>query len=514
MPVADLRRLEREVRRLTYELDVAGRQVPHLRALVEGTSDLLALLDEDGVVVEHNRAFAQAMDPTADELAGVDVRGLFYRDGACTESLLSTREFAKIEGPARVHGFAKPGRAIEIDLDWTTLCDRRLVVLAARLLDTESQEARELHEARLQVQELAERLSQERRQERIARHESLSVLAGTLAHDMNNAFAIVYGNLEALRNSTDDPLHLSLISDIFDGAHAARELLERLRSFGRGAQPILSRLHLQPWIQAMVRQVARSSGSVIGLSLPEAPAWVHADEMQLTQVLINLLTNALEASGDVAEIELRLEPTRGASPGWELEVLDRGPGIPGPSLAKLFEPFYTTKATGSGLGLASSRRIVQAHRGWIDAHNRPSGGARLRVWLPAAVNGHPPELSHVQILLVQVQGRVQDALVHTLHSLDANVHTAADASEALSKYRRLCSSTAQPIAILDLSADDASAGLQMLARLQDLDRSVSALALVPRTDRDLSESYRKLGFRAHVTLPCDPPELVAAILAC
>ena len=113
--------------------------------------------------------------------------------------------------------------------------------------------------------------------------------------------------------------------------------------------------------------------------VPVEPA--HFDAAQIEQVLINLVKNADEAGGDPGEVTLAIKH---AAQNWRIEVADRGPGMSDTVLAQALLPFYSTKRSGTGLGLALAREIVEAHGGRIGLANREGGGLRVTVSLPAA----------------------------------------------------------------------------------------------------------------------------------
>jgi signal transduction histidine kinase len=118
--------------------------------------------------------------------------------------------------------------------------------------------------------------------------------------------------------------------------------------------------------------------------LPGQPVWAEFDASQIKSVLVNLLMNALEAMprGGVVRLQLHLPEMNQI----RLVVEDTGHGIPREMLTTVFEPFVSTKATGTGLGLAVTKRLIEEHGGHITVENRPEGGARFTITLPATMN--------------------------------------------------------------------------------------------------------------------------------
>jgi signal transduction histidine kinase len=150
-------------------------------------------------------------------------------------------------------------------------------------------------------------------------------------------------------------------------------------------------------LSALVRHVAvllQPAAGRAGVTMdiaaePHARAVASVDRQQVEQVLFNLTLNAIEASPRGEQVTIAVRPVKDAV---TIEVLDRGPGVPPERLARIFEPFYTTKEKGTGLGLAISQRIMKAHGGRIEVGPRPGGGTVVRFELPAGdpVGGAPP----------------------------------------------------------------------------------------------------------------------------
>ena len=203
-PTAKERRLAREVKRLRYELEVSGRQTPMLRAIIEGSPDALALLSLSGEVVEHNRAFGKLADADV-PCHGRSVAECLGRpttaSGAPITELLDHEVLsASLEDPQTLVG-ALGDDLIEARL--SGFGEDRGVVLALRVLDTEARQARELSQARARLQALGLQLEKQRQMDEAERLESLSMLAGSLAHDLNNALACILQNAELAREQVE-----------------------------------------------------------------------------------------------------------------------------------------------------------------------------------------------------------------------------------------------------------------------------------------------------------------------
>ena len=127
---------------------------------------------------------------------------------------------------------------------------------------------------------------------------------------------------------------------------------------------------------------AEQQSICVSIQQPQGPVVVHADPEQLRQLLLNLSLNALDAIGHDGKIEIRVQPAEQG--GAIVRVIDSGAGISQAVRNRLFEPFVSTKESGTGLGLTTCRRIVEDHGGRIDVADNPSGGAVFRVWLPAS----------------------------------------------------------------------------------------------------------------------------------
>lgn len=230
------------------------------------------------------------------------------------------------------------------------------------------------------------------------KRESLGVLAAGLAHDFNNLLTIVLGNTALVRQElpAGAPLQL-LLNDIQTAADAAAALTRQMLAYGGkapGTVQLVSLSHIVREMAALLHSVI-SKKAVVRFDLAtELPA-IEADPTQIRQIVMNLITNASDALGGACgTITLRTSvaargaanslPARLAAGTYvSLEVIDTGSGMDEATRAKIFDPFFSTKFTGRGLGMSAVLGIVQAHRGSIEIASELGRGTTVRVLLPA-----------------------------------------------------------------------------------------------------------------------------------
>ncbi len=206
---------------------------------------------------------------------------------------------------------------------------------------------------------------------------ALGELAAIVAHEVRNPVTVVYGALAVLRHKKREPEDTELFAIIEHEANRLRRLVAQLLEVVR---PFELRYALRPITEVVRDAVALATGGAaeadieIELATP-SPESVECDDVLLGQALSNLVANALEAPGrrSPVRVRARLETAGAAAPTVRLEIIDDGDGVSAEHLPRLFSPFFTTRATGTGLGLAVAKRIAEAHGGSID-HVAPAGG--------------------------------------------------------------------------------------------------------------------------------------------
>jgi signal transduction histidine kinase len=245
--------------------------------------------------------------------------------------------------------------------------------------------------ARLQLAELRREWAQ------VERVNSLGHLASALAHELLQPLAAIRMNVDAAklylqRPQLDVDELRSIVDDIEHDDLRAGEIIDRMRTFINGSAPSMQAFGLQDVVQdvfSLLRHEATSRRVELKCSLPASLPPASGDRVQVSQVILNLLINGMDAvqtrSGSVREVVL--EARAAEMETIEITVRDSGPGIPDARLEEIFNPLFTTKAAGLGVGLALSRMIVEAHGGRIWAESTQAGGAVFRFTLQRAGEG-------------------------------------------------------------------------------------------------------------------------------
>jgi two-component system sensor kinase FixL len=227
----------------------------------------------------------------------------------------------------------------------------------------------------------------------VSRLSAMGEMASALAHELNQPLAAISNYMKGSRRllaDSPDP-NRSKIENALDRAAEqalrAGQIIRRLRDFvsrGESEKRVESLSKLIEEAGALGLSGAREQGVQLRFNLDPEHDRVLVDRVQIQQVLVNLFRNALDAMANSAQRELVASNARAADDMIEVAIFDTGPGIPDDVMPNLFQTFFTTKATGMGVGLSISRSIVEAHGGRMWAESNLSGGATFRFTLPTA----------------------------------------------------------------------------------------------------------------------------------
>ena len=379
------------------------------------------------------------------------------------------------------------------------------------------------------------RLGQERRQleeqlQRSQRLESLGVLAGGVAHDFNNLLVGVLGNAELLRDSLQNPADVELCQAITSAAQRAADLTAQLLAYaGRRDLGARQRVDLGALWQELSTLLSARLSKRAQLELRLAPnSLVLGDRAGLTQMLMNLLTNASDALEEqpgmieittthVNEPDARWDQALGAPVGpgsWVMtEVRDTGVGMDEQTLLRVFEPFFSTKEKGHGLGLASCLGIVSAHGGALSVESKPGAGSCFSVLLPAA--SHPSTIAPARTASAAPQRRVlvidDESVVRALlrRSLERRGYSVTEASGGNAGLQLLAQQ--QPdLIVLDMTMPGVD-GAEVVGRVRARGLTTPILLISGNVDLALERRLEPGSFQGFLRKPFSIAELMATI---
>lgn len=394
---------------------------------------------------------------------------------------------------------------------------RRLVEgRCAPIRDIESRPAG----AVLVLRDVTERAKLEAEMLRATKLESVGVLAGGIAHDFNNLLTVVMGNVTlAMLDTQNMGANGRWLAEAEKGLMRARDLTHQLLTFAKGGDPIRSAVDLAE----VVKETARFSlhgSKVKGEFEIEPDLWAaDVDKGQIGQVVQNLVLNAVQAmpEGGVIWINLANDGTPPVRTGLSgasvrLSVADTGSGIRPEHLARIFDPYFTTKKEGSGLGLATVYAVVRKHGGHIEVESELGRGTRFLIWLPAtresverkALTAPPFGTTSMngRVLLMDDEPGIREMAAQLLKRIGFFVETAADGAAAVEAYREaMLAGRRFDLVVMDLTVPGGMGGLQAMGKLREIDPDVLAIVSSGYSSDPVMSDHHAYGFAGMIPKP-------------
>jgi len=490
--------------------DALNESMELLNAIVEGTSDAIIATDAEGRFRLANSAACRSIGKSPREVLGRDVSAIFPGEEA--QTLMEIDQSL----------MAEP-RTITYEEELTFKGERRTVMTTKGVLHEDNGKAAGIFVISRDITELkrseAQRLETERRLLHTQKLESLGVLAGGIAHDFNNLLAVILGNLDMTRLKVpEDSLAQRNIEKALQACRRSSKLIGQLLDYAGKGLFAPGDIDIDDLVRENAALFRTSVGRNIELSLAQAAGLpcVKADQNQIQQVIMNLIINSAEAIGACpGEITIttgvmdcddeylgrsRVDVKPQAGRFVYLQVSDTGCGMNEESRARIFEPFYTTKFMGRGLGMSAVLGIVKAHGGAIMLESDTGNGSVFRVLFPVSAEGRDPAHGVAtpaatadiadqltgKILIVDDEETVLDMCMAIVEHLGFQAFSAADGAAAL----RIFSEHAEEIklVILDMTMPTMG-GLTTLNELRRIKGDVNVLLSSGYSEENVSGQF-------------------------
>jgi PAS domain S-box-containing protein len=372
------------------------------------------------------------------------------------------------------------------------------------------------------IEDITEQKEHEKEQHKIEKLESLGVLAGGIAHDFNNILTGIMANISFARIFlAPDHKAEKYLTEAEKASKRAAELAQQLLTFAKGGEPNKKVVSVQQLIQEAVSLMLRGSNVRAIVDIPNAVHAVEADEGQISQVLNNIIINATQAMPEGGKIYINAQNVylykanpHGLAAGKYIQVTlqDEGCGISREIQEKIFDPYFTTKIAGTGLGLASAYSIIVKHQGHITVDSRLGKGTTFTLYLPAIGRSYGEHLITVaqkkthhpggSILVMDDEEIIRDIATTMLTHLGYKVTTCAKGEESIELYREAMAA-AEPFqaVIVDLTIPDGLSGMEAAKQILAIAPTACLIVSSGYSNDPIMADYRKYGFRAAIAKP-------------
>lgn len=421
----------------------------------------------------------------------------------------------------------------EINLSRTLASLVALTVRNAQLYEESRKNAAKLE------QMLADRIQMENEKSKLVAQlqnaqklESIGVLAGGIAHDFNNILAAILGNIDIALFDSDLPLETQKrLMEAEKASIRAKDLTQQLLTFSKGGQPITETASLVEVVRESAEFVLHGEKVVCKFDFPDDLWLAEIDKGQISQVVQNIVLNASQSMPEGGTIEISCEnfttkesnstPILRAGNYIKLTIKDSGVGMPATVLNRIFDPYFSTKQKGNGLGLAITYSIMQKHNGHIEVESLPGVGTTFTIFIPAA-NGQPifqqieEHTEHAdasrKIMIMDDDEQVREMAGAMLTTMGHETVLAEDGAEALALYAKsMKGGSPIDLIIMDLTIPGELGGKEAAKRVLAINPQAKIIVSSGYSTDPIMSSFQEHGFCGTLVKPYQRKDLAKVI---
>lgn len=491
-----------------------------LRSIINNMQDTFYRTDREGRFIMLSPSAAELMGYKPEELVGTQVADLYEKP---IDRQLFIEQLEKSGG--RVASFETIIKSKNGATKWVSTSARFYKDTNGKNAGVEGI-----------VRDITERKRMEEEIIKGQRLESIGILAGGIAHDFNNILTAILSNVEFLKEYISEevaPVDNSIVQ-ILSGAESAvtraTKLTRQLLTFSKGGDPVLETAFISDLLREAAAFSLRGTNVRHKCYLPEDIWPVKIDKNQMSQVINNIIINARHSMPDGGIISIRSNneniDKNSLLPLVEgryvkFSISDKGAGISPDDLNRIFDPYFTTKGVGTGLGLATSYSIIKRHKGHIEAESKLNKGTTFHIYLPATTK-RPESISKetdlplltgkANILLMEDEDIVADSFKMLISKMGYQIKHVKDGTDAIKVYQKAREEGFHFDAlIMDLTIPGGMGGAEAIAELLKIDPFIKAIVCSGYSEDDVMANYKKYGFSANLQKPFSKQALIKVL---
>jgi len=383
------------------------------------------------------------------------------------------------------------------------------------------------------VRNISEKKKRDEETIRSHKLESLGIFAGGIAHDFNNILSAIVGYISLARMKIDNKdKAVELLDEAEKSGLRARHLTEQLLAFSKGGNPVKEITNVIDVVKESADFIMSGSKTALNYNVEPDVLKADIDRGQIGQVIQNIILNASQAmpSGGVIYISIRNQYMKDENvisipegTYVAIEIKDEGSGIESRNLKRIFDPYFTTKKDGNGLGLTICHSIVKRHGGGIEVESVPGKGTEFTIYLPACNDVKSDkktvsapkistDLKNLSVIIMDDEPQLRYIMKEVLNDEGAKIFTVSDGSEAIDLFEKMASS-GEPadLIIADLTIPGGMGGLEAIRIIREQGLPFKAIVISGYSNDPVMSDFKNYGFDAYIAKPFTSEDLLAVV---